>query len=105
MPNKSVNQGSKLAGMMFTISTLDACLIPQMMKNQYIYKLITGEDAIKAEGIIHKVTCYVDDVQHVLGHKSNITLETYVNKLHILYIAYYGHNKLKINVAFCETLS
>ena len=61
---------------------LDITGIPKLMRNKFMYKLITGEEIARFSAIDHKVTCYVDDVQHVVGHKSNLILQDYINALH-----------------------
>ena len=94
MPNKSVVQGSILSGFLFTIYSLEVSYIPKMMKNEKIYKMLTGETLVRIQ---HKVSCYMDDVQNVIGHKSNQRLEIYINQLHKLLIGLYSHNYLKIN--------
>ena len=82
MPAKSVAQGSKLSGLLFGIYTMEISMIPKMMKNNLIFKLLTGKEINKYSGIDHKIVCYIDDVQHVIGHKSNTVLEKYINDLH-----------------------
>ena len=67
------------------------------MRNGYIFKLLTGEEAQKFSGIDHAVVCYVDDVQHVIGHRSNKVLEEYVNLLHKLNKGLYSANFLQMN--------
>ena len=97
MPSKSVVQGSKMSGFLFTIYSLEISQIPKMMKNERIYQLLTGEKLKRVEGILHRVTCYVDDVQNIIGHKNNLQLEIYINQLHKLLIGLYSYSFLKIN--------
>ena len=52
---------------------------------------------LRVEGIVHKVTHYVDNVQNIIGHKSNPMLDKYINQLHKLLIGLYSYNFLKIN--------
>ena len=73
-----------------------------MMKNKFMYKLIIGEEIDRFSAIDHKVTCYVDDVQHVVGHKSNIVLQQYINALHALNKGLYAANFLKMNASKTE---
>ena len=61
--------------------------------------MLTGLDIQRFSGIDHRVVCYVDDVQHILGHKSNAVLNEYVNHLHQLNKGLYSHNFLKMNAA------
>ena len=73
-----------------------------MMKNKYIFKLLTGQEIERFPRVEHHVVCYVDDVQHVVGHKRNHVLELYINKLHQLNIGLHSHNFLQINSSKTE---
>ena len=72
------------------------------MRNKTIFRMLTGEDVQKFSGVDYAVVCYVDDVQHIIGHRSNKILQDYLKKLHMLNIGIYGANFLKINPSKTE---
>merc|ERR1712081_94195 len=61
------------------------------------FEAYMGEEVEKFSRIDHAVVCYVDDVQHIVGHRSNKILQDYLRKLHMLNIGIYGANFLQIN--------
>ena len=75
-----------------------------MMKNDKKYKMLTGEKLNREEGIQDKVTCYMDDVQNIIGHKRNTMMEKYINQLNKLLIVLYSHNFLKIHKLYLENI-
>ena len=76
----SMVQGSKLSRLLYSLFTIDTLHFNKLMKNETLYKKITGKHLQKYKFIRHKTLTYVDDTQH----EDNESLRNYIQDSHIL---------------------
>ena len=93
----SVIQGSKLAGILYTIYTLEIPKLPIIMKNPILYQKLTGRNLVTLEEIEHQSTNFVDDSTNTIGANKTSDLEEYSQAFYYLLAAVYKTNKLKLN--------
>ena len=97
MPDCSVVQGGKMSSTLYTIYTLDATLVPEIMTDNTHYKEITETELEPLENVEHEAVGFIDDVTHVTGANDLDELEIYINKLYSLLLKFFNNKILKIN--------
>ena len=65
--NLSVIQGSKLAGLLYTLYMAEVTNLDSIMKNPKLFKDITGRTLPTFKSVSHKTTNFVDDSSNVIG--------------------------------------
>ena len=94
--NQSVIQGSKLAGILYSLYTNE---IPDLHKliHSNFYSALTKQPKISFKNTTHVTINFVDDSTSVIGTKEFDIIQTYLEKYYCLIKTYYNINKLKIN--------
>ena len=94
--NRSVIQGSKIAGLLYTIYTNEIPDIYKLIHNNY-YTAITGRPTIKFANTTHLTVNFVDDSTNVIATKEFDIIKPYLEQYYCLIKKFYDINKLQIN--------
>ena len=71
---KSVIQGSKMASIHNNIYTLEMGKIEEVIKNENLYKLITGRAKVDNHDTTHEAIGYVDDLSQIMANENLLVL-------------------------------
>ena len=94
--NQSVIQGSKLAGILYTLYTNE---IPDLHKliHSNFYTALTKQPKLTFKNTTHLTINFVDDSTSIIGSKDFDIIQSYLETYYCLIKTFYDINKLKIN--------
>ena len=92
----SVIQGSKMAGLFYTLYRNEVTSLYELLQTQY-YTTLTNHNFIKFSETVHVTINFVDDSSNIIGFKSFDTIKNYLQNYYQLLQNYYNINKLLIN--------
>ena len=87
--NQSVIQGSKLAGILYTIYTNE---IPDLYKliHSNSYSLLTKQPKLTFKSFTHLTINFVDDSTNIIGSKDFDVIQSYLEQYYCLFKTYYS---------------
>ena len=97
LPGCSVIQGSKLSSILYTIYTNEIPALHKIMKDEEVYRELTGKEITVNNEVEHHTYNYVDDSNSCVIFNNANEIQEYVDNYFEILKEYHNLQKLKLN--------